>query len=98
MSAVAMIEFLQARIAEDEGTALYAKTRAAVEPEDWGGWWLGHYQHYSRYTPDRVISDCESKRGIIRLAAEQPQTFAEVLRWLAEAYDDHDDYLEEWRP
>lgn len=54
--------------------------------------------HMARHDPARVLADCEAHRGIVGLAKEQPETFAEALRWLAEPYADHPDYRQEWRP
>jgi hypothetical protein len=105
-----LTEFLLARIAEDEGTAIYAQTRYDLEPEDWGGWWFGHQQHYSRYDPARVIAECEAKRRIVErhansgasgcyicAEAEREQVECVEQRILAAVYADHPDYREEWR-
>lgn len=66
------VEFLLARVAEDEAAASYTMTRGDVESEDWGGWWLGHYQHYSRQTPGRVMRRCSAIRRVVELHQSWP--------------------------
>ncbi len=60
--------------------------------------------------PDRVLADCEMKRRIAGLLAEDWRISKEklpaqltahdplLLRLLALPYSDHPDYREEWRP
>lgn len=109
--AATLKDFLLARIAEDEGTALYAQTRDDLQPEDWAGWWFGHHQHYSRYSPARVLAECGAKRDIIADHgkgeawcdycadySDEPSDQCLTLRRLAKVYAAHPDYREEWKP
>lgn len=43
-----------------------------------------------------VLADLAAKRRIVGLAAEQPETFAEALRYLAEPFADHPDFDARW--
>ena len=64
-----IVDFLLARIDEDEMRAEYISEANPPEnnraPGGWGGWWFGHYMHYSRYTPERILAQCKAKRQII---------------------------------
>ena len=101
-----LTEFLLARIAEDEGTAVYAQSRDDLQPEDWAGWWFGHHQHYTRHDPARVIAECEAKRAIVEDQAMRSfldgttlnGQGARILGHLAAIYAGHPDYSESWRP
>lgn len=64
-------EFILARVAEDEATARYATTRGPINERDTEGWWFGHYQHYTRHSPERVLAECEAKRRIAALVWTQ---------------------------
>lgn len=65
-STLTLTEFLLARIAEDEQRAAYAESRDGnLSDHDTAGWWLGHYQHYTRHDPARVLRECEAKRRIV---------------------------------
>ena len=95
-----IIEFLEARIAEDEGQARYVH-----EYGDTGG----------LFSPARVLSECAAKRAIIeqhqnymRAAAEREgiafigarcgqEVTGDVLKLFAAAYKDHPDYDKNWR-
>ncbi len=98
-------EFLLARIAEDE---VVAKDVPGTYDEKGLSWW-GEYGHLS-VSPARVLAECEAKRRIVELLAEDwrisreklPPGLADheplLLRLLALPYTDHPDYREEWRP
>ena len=106
-----LVEFLLARVEEDEGVA--RRTDA-----DGGAWfddlaWLDSAldpggldpetprraisEHVARHSPDRVLAECEAKRRIIDL-------YTETMEWplhlavgaLAQPYRDHPDWREEW--
>jgi inosine/xanthosine triphosphate pyrophosphatase family protein len=86
MSTPAITEFLEARIADDEGLATEA---LPGEPSVWGarGW----------YDPARVLAECAAKRAIIELTANCDGYTQEAMRrTLAAAYSDHPDYRQEW--
>lgn len=105
-----MIEFIQARLAEDEAAALRAT--------NWlGPWELENTHHhtaadadfFSRNTARRVRREVEAKRALLAMAKGALHAFgvkdSEWLRWhepalrhLAVVYADHPDYDEEWRP
>lgn len=54
--------------------------------------------HIARFDPTRVLAECEAKRAIVEMHADEiPGDCAEV-RWLASVYADHPYYREEWRP
>ncbi len=88
-----LVEFLLARIAEDEKFAVM----------DWpaGRAWSG-----SGLPPDptRIVTECEAKRRIVqRYSVPDPHDEpgcrdCDMLRLLALPHADHPDYREEWRP
>lgn len=108
--------FLLARIAEDDEAATYATNRDGVGrgAGGWGGWWLGHYQHYSRWDPARVLAECAAKRRVVgryegSLANRHahPNDLASAgsvlallgaVKLLALPYANHPDYRPEWWP
>jgi hypothetical protein len=92
---VTLTEFLLARIAEDEQVAR-DEYRCNTD---------------LRWTPVRVLAECETKRRVITfcrgdmdpaveldLRIEDERDAAMVLRLMATLYADHPDYREEWRP
>ena len=84
-----LTDFLLARIAEDEEEL--AGARISDSPE----WWMP-----SMWSRERAEAECEAKRRIASMAAEQldKPSGTELLQLLALPYVDHDDYQEEWRP
>ncbi len=106
-----LVDFLLARIAEDEGVA--QECLSTHEPgEPWG---YSHLpddgQHISRWSPARVLAECEAKRRIVALEVEWLTEMRAaldklpglragslILAILALPYADHEDYREEWRP
>lgn len=104
-----MIEFLLARIAEDEAAARdYIRWDASETDEK------PDFSHDASKAPDRVLAECVAKRELIRLAkddhAHYRHVYAEIpvevpvhyadntVRILAAVYEHHDDYDERWRP
>ena len=113
-------EFLLDRIAEDEQAAKAALPGG--DDADGGAW--AEYGEFTnrqgnsavalayRYSPARVLAECEAKRRMVRHAqhvldqAWQDGALRAVnefnatmpLRLLALPYADHPDYREEWRP
>jgi len=87
-----IVEFLEARIGEDEALAYEAKSWAAVGQVDWIGQpgdglapRLGAGgPHITAWSPARVLAECKAKRAII----EQAQN-------ATEAEKEYDDY--EWQ-
>lgn len=106
-----LIEFLLARIAEDEAMA-----RAA----DWamqGTWYTEAEDSVDEYVrgraPRRVLAECAAKRAIVNHAHTPPRgtqslnppsvivlsaAYGKVLMILATPYANHPDYLPEWKP
>jgi len=87
-----LVEFLEARITEDEAGAerWFESWRANGGVIDVGP---------GRYGPARVLAECESKRRIIVALADTGwRGRHELLKMLALPYADHEDYLPEWKP
>jgi Family of unknown function (DUF6221) len=87
-----LIDFLEARIAEDEADA-----RRGLETEGMSGPVAGWFN------PGRVLSECAAKRkilGNVPLVTDVPTaigaTSEYVLMALAAVYKDHQDYQEGW--
>jgi hypothetical protein len=87
-----LIDFLEARIAEDEADA-----RRGLETEGMTGPVAGWFN------PGRVLSECAAKRKILGnvplvtdVAAAIGATSEYVLMALAAVYKDHQDYQEGW--
>lgn len=94
--------FLLARFDEFESSARYAQHRGAPDEFDWGGWWLGHYHHYSKHDPTYVLADIATKRRIVEryvyLAENGDDGDARwVLPLLALPFADHSDFKPEWK-
>lgn len=91
--AVTLIEFLRARLDEDEGAALRADDDEPVDSDN-----------QARWSRSRVLAEVEAKRRII---AECERTFDveehgwalanDVLALLALPYADHPDYDQAWK-
>lgn len=105
--------FLLARIDDDASHATYATTRDDVglnKRGGFGGWWIGHFSHYTRYTPARILTECQAMRAMIddlsrycfsergKPCGVCDRVGCRTLRWMALPYADHADYREEWRP
>ncbi|PNH85116.1 DUF6221 family protein [Arthrobacter sp. AFG20] len=87
-----LIDFLEARIAEDEADA-----RRGLEMEGSAGPVVGWFN------PGRVLSECAAKRVILGnvplvtdVASAIGTTSEYVLMSLAAVYKDHPDYQEGW--
>jgi len=106
-----IVEFLQARISEDEAQANVLIAMAA--PDDWWNptqtlnFWPEEIAFWDVHTPARVLAECAAKRAIVQLhdmsidpCDEFDASFksvpCETLRILAAVYSDHPDYQEEW--
>lgn len=106
-----IVEFLLARIAEDETAANHA--RWAMQGE-----WFATAEDkidefVRRNSPERVLAECQAKRAIVEenpleLVAVETlggETLREDVAWvpgelrhLAAVYAGHPDYQEGWRP
>jgi len=110
----AIVEFLRARLAEDEAVAREA---LAVEwaDEDWPAevYDDGVRNRAVAYSPRRALREAEARWAIVDEHGGRPPyhvdpcdahdaTFATIpcdtLRFLAAVYSDHPDYRDEWRP
>lgn len=107
---VEIIEFILARIGDEEDRARYA---AEAYPTD-VSWWAfteplsgdrdsatrRAFRHIDKHSPQQVLIDCAAKRHIVKAAAkhdsEGPSISGYVLRCLAESYRDHSDFKKEW--
>jgi hypothetical protein len=103
-----LVEFLQARIAEDEAPALAQVTDPAKHPaNDMIGPTFDEVDNVFFIGVGRVLAECEAKRRIIaeceiqRQQCDELETalFADfVLGAMALPYAAHPDYDETWRP
>jgi len=104
----ALVEFLLARIEEDERIADHV---ASVSPPADSGFCVWATQF--AFDPDRIIvaidyqrvrAECAAKRRIIDMfrfkepSTTTAETLKTVLRELASAHADHHDYQDDWRP
>jgi hypothetical protein len=100
MTTLTLAQFLLLRIEEDERQAVYALSRGSTGELDYGGQWYGVVAHAQRWTPDRVLAECEGRRRIVRLV--EGQAWADlaaqdiILQALARPYVDHPDWQAEW--
>lgn len=89
-----IVEFLRARIDEDE--------RMARDGDDlWGPVYVEGYGDYALMGGGRLRAECRAKRAIIELATAAPRSIelaVDVLLELAAVYADHFDYQPEWAP
>lgn len=107
-----LADFLLARLDEESSLAQSAdqdaQTRGPIterldaEPDD------RRIAHMFRWSPARVVVDCEAKRRVVEdylsqldshrsgWDARTPRDYA--VRALALPYSDHPEYREEWRP
>ncbi|WP_433893014.1 DUF6221 family protein [Streptomyces sp. CA-111067] len=106
-----LIEFLRARLDEDDLTVREANT----SPEMVTGIPRSYAEapvaiHIARFAnPDRVLAEIEAKREVLHIF-ERTRDYSPIfmsgigaamvgtLRLLAQAYDGHPDYREDWRP
>lgn len=103
-----LVEFLLARIAEDEDEALAARAHPLF---DGTGVVAGRIEavtlpadvarFVARHDPARVIAECDAKRRTVELHSDLTRVglcILAVIRLLAVPYADHPDYHKEWRP
>lgn len=108
-----LVEFLQARLAEDEGAARPAFGLSWPS----GSMTPAEERHLTHHDPERALAEIEAKRKQIDLCeylagwtdkydwqVTEHEVWAmrmaaqEMLRRLALPYADHPDYQPEWRP
>lgn len=101
-----LIEFLLARIAEDEVVARAALTdgnsNQIWQVQDWIELDAEVLAHVHRHDPHRVLAECEAKRRIVAMWLDEARfpdfdCGWEVLQMLARSYADHPDYCKDWR-
>ena len=109
-----LAEFLLARIAEDEAVARMVVD--GTEQNRFHSWVSVDFgssltaDHGNRWSPDRVLAECEAKRRIVARFRETGPPFGDaeqeiehdqlwlwVLPCLALPYATHPDYLTAWR-
>jgi hypothetical protein len=107
VEAVTLVDFLLARIAEDEAAA--RDSRALYGPDS--------SLYINRHNPARVLAECEAKRRIVELHSRDHECTApgdgyagvfaadgtmpstcSTMRALALPFATHPDYREEWKP
>lgn len=109
-----LTDFLLARISEDEAAALAALPWDHDKVESWIDAELPTRQqeaHLLRYSPARVLAECEAKRRLVDFLTRQSGLIYESeddlanyldpdtgLELLSLPYADHPDYREVWRP
>ncbi|UVF61005.1 hypothetical protein SEA_SAKAI_42 [Arthrobacter phage Sakai] len=105
-----IIDFLEARIAEDE--ELSRKVLATVAPDEWenptqcGNFYPEDIAFWDSQTPNRVLAECAAKRVVLsgwqRMVIEHRRAFkvdpplSPVIAAFAAVYKDHPDYQQEW--
>jgi hypothetical protein len=110
MTRPTLIEFLTARLDEDEAVAERLRSSSAGDP--WG-WQPNRLETCEKrrvdYPPARVLADVKAKRAIVALSqtiidsdpyeidSDAPTAAGMILRNLASVYADHADFREEWR-
>jgi Family of unknown function (DUF6221) len=91
-----IVEFLEARIAEDEAAARaggYTHQSGAFANDGYGRLLVN---------PTRVLAECAAKREVIKVAGSSyPNKVGwyekkNILEALAAVYSDHPDYREDW--
>lgn len=102
-----IVEFLEARLAEDEQAALAAQNSVPWSANDQDV----ASRHLSRHLPARVLREVVAKRAILREyvdsvklhedEAEAPDAVAAleiVVRHMASVYADHPEFEGRWAP
>ncbi|GII84582.1 hypothetical protein Ssi03_25720 [Sphaerisporangium siamense] len=108
-----LVDFLKARLDEDEQTALDWQRHKQALTEQYTAdpkrqhvrpfrtrvtdAQVAEYAHASRFDPARVLREVEAKRRILALHKECDAR-CYIVQVLAVPYDDHPDYRAEWRP
>jgi hypothetical protein len=109
-----LVQFLRARLAEDEAIATAVLRNAGRGSDWWDASTLmeraqlsrAEAEHIAAHGPSRVLADVNAKRRLIDEAidADEPGEYWNseprdwVLRFLAVAYAEHPDYSQAWRP
>jgi hypothetical protein len=94
-----LIEFLLARIAEDEALAIAA--RDAPWHDGWDGLVPEDWRLFREFSPTRVLAECKAKRRIVEWCTEKANQdeliFGEViLREMVQPYATHPGYHKAW--
>ncbi len=95
-----IVEFLLARIAEDEAYWTAGEGRYARDCQECAA--LSDHEP-DRPTVDRMLAECEAKRRQIKhlvrfMEGDYAPWNEEQLQIMAAVYADHPDYRDEWRP
>lgn len=95
-----LVEFLKARLDEDEQVAKATVMDGIsfwTAQDSWLGLAAPVVAHAQRHDPARVLAEVEAKRLQLALHKECDAS-CYVVRVLALPYASHPDYREEWRP
>lgn len=105
-----LVEFLLARVAEDEETARAALRKSsygwsdnafteALELAEGEGAVKVATAHIARWDPEHVLAECEAKRRILGWHFRAlPYERLALFKVLALPYGDHPDCRDEWKP
>lgn len=103
---MSIVEFLEARIAEDEAAARAVVATVAPDPWEnptkWGNFFPADIAFYDVQTPARVLAECAAKGAIIgRHAVCDDVSYGDAstcpeMTTLAAVYSDHSDYDKDW--
>lgn len=102
-----LIEFLRARLDEDEAAAREADTGGRWRPGNADGplWVNANMRHMARHDPARVLAEVEAKRFLLEWGIAgidrgglSPVMGHNILAGLALPYADHPDYDPSWKP
>jgi hypothetical protein len=112
---MALTEFLLDRIAEDKADAQAALDDVEHEADLWMSYAVSDNaypsvsDHVQKWTPSRVLAECEAKRRIVEWLPEDDvlgdgwhdgwnHGHRYAMQLLALPYADHPDYQQDWRP
>lgn len=109
-----LVEFLRARLTEDERKAMQVYRVDWDDPDGWANLHGLAREHAQHHPPARVLREVEAKRRIIRAHEKWCGGYCEAtypdvdvgpdaayywaMKVHASVYDQHPDYREEWRP
>lgn len=98
-----IVEFLLARIAEDEARARGRREAMLCVAEKWPTLSEDVRNLIDVRGVDRALTECQAKRAIIEQVSDIEWTGSYAVRdvvlgHLAAVYADHPDYQPEWRP
>ena len=96
-----LVEFLLARLAEDERIPKMLEARGWLDDDPGGPYEQGADGPYVEVSARRVLAEVEAKRRIVErfVRGDTDDLWGpEIGALLALPYADHPDYRQEWRP